>query len=132
MQARTLLNRHRLTEWGVPALILALPIFGVFWFDALGALLLALVAFGIGLFLRPKHLWIIWIEAILLWWLAGGAWSQWGEDAAAGEAEETVFSFMIETIPFTALLVLLPMFLGRLIPAVSGLLRDSDRELGQR
>jgi hypothetical protein len=130
MQARNLLNRHRLIEWGVPALILALPIFGVFWLDELGALLLFIVAFGVGLILRPKHLWIIWIEAVVLTWLAGGAYTLWGEDS--GDGDETVFTFMFEAIIFMALLVLLPMFLGRLIPTVTGLLRDTDREVGQQ
>lgn len=128
MLARDSLNRHQPTEWGVPALLLALPILGVFWLDAFGGLMLLIVSFGIGWLLRPKHLWIIWIEAIALWWLAGGAWSLWGDETAPGEAEETVFSFMIETVPFTAIGVLLPMFIGRLIPGMSRLLREVEDE----
>jgi hypothetical protein len=131
MQAREMLKHRRLTEWGVPAVLLALPIFSVFWLNELGALLLLATAFAVGLLLRPKHLWIVWIEAILLTWLGGGFYSLFGPDPAPGEPQETVVSFMFEAIIFMAILVLLPMFLGRLIPGVRRLLRDVDRKVEQ-
>ena len=109
---QNLSQRYHLTELSIP-LLLAPPTFAVFWYDALGALALFAVAFVVGLFLHPRHLWIVWAEGIVLWWLAGAAWALWGEEAAPGEAEETVFSFVVETFIFTAVLVLFPAFLGR-------------------
>ncbi|MEZ4570183.1 MAG: hypothetical protein R2849_07625 [Thermomicrobiales bacterium] len=112
MLAQGFFRHHHLSEMITP-LLLALPILGVFWFDALGALTLFVVAFAVGLLLHPRHLWTVWLEAVVLWWLAGAAWTLWGEDAGPGEAEETVISFMIETFIFTAILVLFPLYLGR-------------------
>jgi hypothetical protein len=116
MRGHTLLNSEPLRTYGVSLLLLSLPTLGIFWLDELGALILFVVAFAIGLILRPPHLWIVWLGAIVLWWLAGGAYSVFGDPPPVDpELEETPISFMVETIPFTAVLVLLPMFLGRVI-----------------
>ena len=116
MRTHTLLQRRHLREYGLPLLLLTIPTIGIFWLDELGALILFLVALSIGLVLRPAHLWIVWLGTIVLWWLAGGAYSVLDNPSPVDqEPEETPLSFMFETIPFTALLVLLPMFLGRLV-----------------
>jgi hypothetical protein len=116
MRAQSFLYHRHLREYGLPLLLLTLPTIGIFWLDELGALILVAVAFAIGLVLRPAHIWIVWLGTIVLWWLAGGAYSVFGNPPPVDPAlEETPLSFMVETIPFTALLVLLPMFLGRII-----------------
>jgi hypothetical protein len=106
-------GRGRLIQSGLPAALLALPIFGIFWLDEVGAILIAVVALAVGLFLRPAHLWVVWIQSIIIWWIAGGVYSLVGD--SSGNGDETVLSFMIEAIPFTAMLILLPLFLGRVI-----------------
>lgn len=96
----------------LPALLLAPAIAGVFWLDELGALMLATAALLVGAILRPAHLWIVWLETVVICWLAGGAYTLWGE--SSGNGDETVLTFMAEAFAFMALLVLLPMFVGRL------------------
>jgi hypothetical protein len=68
------LTQGRLIRWGLPIILLAVPMFAVFWLHLPGVFASVIVASGIGLLLRPAHLWVIWIQSIVLWWLAG-----WGE-----------------------------------------------------
>jgi hypothetical protein len=110
-----MLSRTRLIEWGLPILLLILPVFAAVWIGDSGTLGLPVMALAIGLLLRPRHLWIIWLEVIVLFWLAGATWTLWGDEPAPGEPEETVLSFLAETVLFAALLALLPLFLGRLL-----------------
>jgi hypothetical protein len=102
------MDRWHLRTYGLPALLLTLPTLGVFWLDELGAMILFAVAFAIGCVMRPARLWGVWLGAIIVWWLASGVYSVFGD-----LVEETPIDYMIESIPFTALLVLLPMSLGR-------------------
>lgn len=73
------------------------------------------VALLIGFFLSPNHSWPIWIGSIVLVWVVYGCAVLLGALPEPGEAGdgETVWSFMIEAAIFMAVLVLLPLWLGR-------------------
>lgn len=73
------------------------------------------VAFVIGLILKPKRLWPIWMGAIALVWLSYGTATLLHLPSVEGGGEETVGSFMFESVIFMAILVLLPLWLGRLV-----------------
>jgi hypothetical protein len=120
------MDRWHLRAYGLPALLLTLPILGVFWLDELGAVMLFAIAFAIGSVMRPARLWGIWLGAIVVWWLASGVYSMFGD-----LVEKTPIDYMIESIPFTALLVLLPMSLGRWVRGIHGSWRRGQQEIGQ-
>ena len=78
---------RRLVAWLVVAarehwlalLILAVPInWVVYQSDASNAvpmLPLPIVAFAVGFFLRPRHVWLLWLGSVVLEWIA----KQWGQ-----------------------------------------------------
>jgi hypothetical protein len=81
------------------------------------------IAFLIGYFMLPKRPWHLWIGSIVMVWavygsaVLVGALPGPGEPASGGE---TVWSFMFETVIFMAVLVLLPLWLGREVARVVG------------
>jgi hypothetical protein len=120
------MHHWQLRTYGLPALFLTLPTLGVFWLEELGAFILFTVAFAIGFVMRPARLWGVWLGAIIVWWLASGAYSVFGD-----RVEETPIDFMVVSIPFTALLVFLPMSLGRWFRGMHASWRRSQQEMGQ-
>jgi hypothetical protein len=112
-------SRNDLKEWGVAALIFAVPWFlAVFWVVR-GEIVLALpiVALIFGVIRRPRHLWGNWIASFVVVWVAIGAAALWAADPAESDPEnqETIVSFLFESMLFTAFLVLLPLWIGRLV-----------------
>ena len=108
-------RRERLKEWGLPLLLLVLcqPIF--FLSEILFAVTLVTTAFLIGIVLRPKHVWIIWIEAILASALLFLVLVLWTEPTPQPEGqEETVIGSIFEVVVITGVVIALPVFLGRL------------------
>jgi hypothetical protein len=102
-------------EIALPLAILSVPIAisGLFVGEALT--LAFPVAFLIGLLLRPRRLWLLWLASIVLLWAIYGFITL--ADLFEGEEEggETIWSFAFESFIFFALLVLLPAWLGRLL-----------------
>lgn len=112
-----------LKEYGVPLLIL-MPLAVTFAIGGWVLLIYSAAALLVGLAFKPRHVWIPWLGAILLLWTAGavmllsGNWP-W-QDPTHGE---TFSSYAIETVLFTAVLVLLPLFVGKILRGVSELWR---------
>lgn len=75
------------------------------------------VALAVGFLLRPRQLWPIWLGSVVLLWVVYGLAVLFdlipgsGEDVEAGE---TWWSFALEAFVFMAMLVLLPLWIGRL------------------
>jgi hypothetical protein len=86
------------------------------------------VAFAIGIILNPRRLWPIWIGAIVVMWVSYGTATLLHLPAVEGGGEETVGSFMFEAVIFMAVLVLLPLWLGRLVERLRA--RIDHEEMG--
>ena len=71
---------------------------------------LPLAAFAIGFVLRPRHVWLIWLGAVVIQWIAMGVLGVY-----ADPEDETVPSLLIEAFPWMAMGVLLPVWLGRVV-----------------
>jgi hypothetical protein len=79
-------------------------------------LLLLPASLAIGWVLHPVRLWPIWLGTILVLWVINGASAlldAFPEETAGGE--ETIWSFAIESVLFMAVLVLLPLWIGRIL-----------------
>jgi hypothetical protein len=112
---------RRLVAWLVVAarehwlalLILAVPInWVVYQSDASNAvpmLPLPIVAFAVGFFLRPRHVWLLWLGSVVLEWIVVGYMGKYNDPTGG----ETVFSIMIEAFVWMAFGVLIPVWLGR-------------------
>lgn len=106
---KTAWEQHRL-----PLLLLVLPVGLV----VLGAKLefslifavLPLAAFVIGVVLRPRHVWLIWLGAVVIQWIAMGVLGVYADPEG-----ETVLSLIIEAFAWMAMGVLLPVWLGRTV-----------------
>jgi hypothetical protein len=100
-------------EHWLPLLILVVPIGFVVWATEieLGLLLLVLplAAFVVGAALRPRHVWLIWLGAVVIQWIAMGVLGKYSDPE-----DETVLSLILEAFPWMAIGVLLPVWLGRL------------------
>jgi hypothetical protein len=103
---------------------LVLPLAGLF-----GPVLLSIISYGeflnlmlpvaliLGYIVRPARLWLIWIGSIVLVWVSYGFATLVGTLPEPGTDQngETVGSFMVEVVIFMAVLVLLPLWIGRLV-----------------
>ena len=74
---------------------------------------LPIVAFVIGLALRPRHVWLLWLGAVVVEWVTVIAWGRYDVPGSG----ETLTSIMIEAFFWMALGVLIPVWLGRLVRA---------------
>jgi hypothetical protein len=101
-------------EHWLPLLILVLPIhWVVYQSDAdtvIPFLILPAVALAVGIILRPRHVWLIWLGAVVIQWIAMGVLGKY-----ADPEDETVLSLILEAFVWMALGVLLPVWLGRTI-----------------
>lgn len=100
-------------EHWLSMLVLIAPIFWVVWnSDAdniLPLLLLPFVALAVGFVFRPRHVWLIWLAAVLIQWIAMfvlGDYSDPGPD-------ETRMSITVEAFIWMAIGVLGPVWTGR-------------------
>ena len=74
--------RQAAREHWLPLLILVAPINWVVYLasraDNSGPLLpLPVVAFVVGLVLRPRHVWLVWLGAVVIQWVTTAAWGGW-------------------------------------------------------
>lgn len=76
--------------------------------SALPLLVVPIAAFAVGYLLRPRHLWLVWLGAVVIQWIAMGVLGKY-----ANPEGETVGSLILEAFPWMAMGVLLPTFLGR-------------------
>ena len=106
-------------EYGVPLLIL-IPLAVTFAIGGWVVLVYAIAALLVGLAFKPRHVWIPWLGSVLTLWTAGAALALSGNwpwpDPAHGE---TFVSYAMEIVVFTAVLVLLPLFVGRTLRRVA-------------
>ena len=71
------------------------------------------VAFAVGFLLRPRLLWPLWLWTLAVIW-AVNAVSSIVDPESWSDSGETFLSFFFESLIFMAVLVLLPLWLGRL------------------
>lgn len=114
----------RILEWSkqaarehwLPLLILFVPVnWVVYQSDAdnvLPLLPLPIVAFVVGLMLRPHH---VWLGSIVMVWIVVGYMGNYSDPGP----DETVASIMIEAFIWMAFGILIPAWFGRLIRADS-------------
>ena len=104
-------------EHWLPLLILLAPInWVVYRSDAdnvLPFLILPLVALVIGLVLRPRHVWLVWLSSVVMLWIVVGYMGGYSDPGP----DETVVSIMIEAFVWMFLGVLIPVWFGRLTRA---------------
>jgi hypothetical protein len=105
------------SERWLPLLILVLPIniaVGVWvldwpWFALV--LVVPIVAAALGWIAQPRHIWEVWIGAIVILWITMGVWGRYNNPGP----DETVTSLVLEAIIWMALGVALPLWGGRLL-----------------
>jgi hypothetical protein len=109
----------------LPLLLLVIPIGFVVWSTELeiGVLLLALpvAAFVVGFALRPRHVWLVWLGAVVIQWIAMGVLGKY-----ADPEDESALSLVLEAFAWMAMGVLLPIWLGRTIRNIL----EQDRPAG--
>jgi Kef-type K+ transport system membrane component KefB len=113
------MNRIEFSNWhrdlGLALLLMIVPMIASV-FVAGGLLTItAPTALAIGFFLRPRQLWPIWLGSVVMMWIVYGLaelLDLFPDDAA--ESGETWWSFALESFVFMAMLVLLPLWIGRL------------------
>jgi hypothetical protein len=102
-------------EHWLPLLILFVPInWVVYSSDASNVvplLPLPIVAFFVGLLLWPRHVWILWLGAVIMEWIVVGYMGKFNDPGGG----ETTASIMIEAFFWMFFGVLLPAWLGRLV-----------------
>lgn len=100
--------------------LLVLPITYVVWNSDADSVLpllpLPIAAFFIGYLLIPRHVWIVWLGAVVIQWIAMGVLGAYGDPGP----DETVGSLIIEAFFWMAGGVLLPLWLGRLAGSEPG------------
>ncbi len=75
------------------------------------------VATAVGYLLQPARLWVVWLGSVVLMWVVYGSAVLVGlEDKPATDPAqgETWWTFALESFVFMAVLVLVPMWIGRL------------------
>ncbi|HAX24407.1 MAG TPA: hypothetical protein PK593_06730 [Thermomicrobiales bacterium] len=100
-------------EHWLPLLALAVPIFWVVWNSdastAMPMLPLPIVALAVGYFLQPRRVWLVWLGAVVVQWVAMLVLGKYGDPGP----DETRLSLTIEAFAWMAMGVLLPVWLGR-------------------
>jgi len=98
----------------LPLLLLVVPIGLVVWGTelefALFLLILPAAALAVGFVLRPRHVWFVWLGAVVIQWVAMGVLGKY-----ADPEDETVLSLILEAFAWMAIGVLFPVWLGRTI-----------------
>ena len=97
------------------ALVLLIPPIGLVvwaseWEGLLFVLILPASAFAFRFVLRPRHVWFIWLCAVVIQWLAMAALGKYADPEG-----ETPFSLTVEAFAWMAMGVLLPVWLGRTV-----------------
>jgi hypothetical protein len=116
-------------EHWLPLLILVVPInWVVYQSDAdnvVPFLILPLVALVIGIVLRPRHVWLVWLGSVVIEWIVVGYMGKYNDPG-----DETVGSIMIEAFVYMFIGVLVPVWFGRLIRAAIEQRRHPDQISG--
>jgi hypothetical protein len=103
-----------LHEHWLPLLLLVAPIGFVVWSTELEStpllFVLPVAALLIGFWLSPRHVWLIWLGAVVIQWAAMGVFGKYIDPE-----DETVQSLILEAFAWMAAGVLLPVWLGRTI-----------------
>ena len=114
-------------EHWLPLLLLIPPVvWVVYQSDAeniLPMLPLPLAAFLIGLVLRPRHPWLLWLGSVVFEWIVVIAWGKYDVPGSG----ETLTSIMLEAFFWMAAGVWLPVWIGRAIRTAYGAGRRSDQ-----
>lgn len=76
---------------------------------------LPIVAFGIGLLLRPRHDWLVWLGAVVIEWITVIVWGKYNDPG-----DETLMSIMIEAFFWMFFGVFIPVWLGRSLRSLIG------------
>ena len=105
----------------LPLVILIFPIIWVVYQsdkadNVIPMLPLPVVAFGIGLLLRPRYVWLIWLGAVVLEWITVIVWGKYNDPGSG----ETLLSIMIEAFFWMFFGVFIPLLLGRLLRSSIG------------
>lgn len=100
-------------EHWLALLILVVPISWVVYQadkaqDVIPMLPLPLVAFAVGLVLRPRHLWVVWLGSVVIQWIVMGIWGKYSDPG-----DETVLSLVLEAFGWMFAGVLIPVWFGR-------------------
>jgi hypothetical protein len=80
--------------------------------NAIPMLPLPIIAFVIGLVLRPRHVWLVWLGSVVIQWIVMGVWGKYNDPG-----EETALSLITEAFMWMLMGVLIPVWLGRIIRA---------------
>ena len=113
---RTVVSEH----W-LPLLILIAPInvaVGVWTSQRLFlfVLVVPIVAFAIGLTLRPRHVWAVWLGSVVIVWVSMGLWGRYNDPG-----DESALSLILEAIIEMLIGVALPLWLGKVVRNVTSL-----------
>jgi hypothetical protein len=98
-------------HWRVLALLIVpigLVVWASEWEDLPFVLILPVAAFVVGFALRPRHVWVVWLGAVVIQWIAMGVFGKYSDPEG-----ETVGSLILEAFAWMAMGVLVPMWLGR-------------------
>jgi len=115
-------------EYVLPGLAIFMPIVLSVFGAGPQLVLMFPVALAMGYLVRPRHVWVLWIVAIVMVWTIYGFATLVGAlpEPGEGENQETVWSFMFEVVVFMAGLVLLPMWIGRSMHRLRTRLREPE------
>lgn len=112
-------------EHWLPLVLLVVPIGLVVWGTELEStpflFILPVAAFVIGFVLRPRHVWLVWLGAIVIQWVAMGVLGKYVDPE-----DETVLSLILEAFAWMAIGVLLPVWLGRTLRKTTGQSRPNN------
>jgi hypothetical protein len=109
--------RNTVNEHWLPIAILVIPIniaVGVWVLDwpwVAFILVVPITAAVLGWVLRPRHIWFVWIAAILILWISMGIWGRYTDPGP----DETVMSLLLEAIIWMAFGVAIPLWAGRTV-----------------
>lgn len=110
-----LLNRvvdwFRENAWAIAAL--TVPWLGAI-FTGEAILLFVPVALAVGYLLQPRQLWPLWLWTLAVIWVVNAV-AAVVDPESWSESGETAVSFFFESLVFLAVLVLLPLWLGRFV-----------------
>ena len=112
-------------EHWLPLVLLVVPIVLVVWGTELEStpflFILPVAAFVIGFVLRPRHVWLVWLGAVVIQWVAMGVLGKYVDPE-----DETVLSLILEAFAWMAIGVLLPVWLGRTVRKITAQNRPSN------
>ncbi len=80
------------------------------WEGLLFVLILPVSAFAVGFVLGPRHVWFVWLCAVVIQWIAMGVLGKYNDPEG-----ETVGSLILEAFAWMAMGVLVPVWLGRMV-----------------